>query len=170
MLAIYLTGFMGSGKTSVGRCLAEQLGVEFVDLDKVIEAGEGKSISEIFSGGGEDFFRSRESMYLRSMARDSNVVVATGGGTPCFHDNMQWMNEHGITIYLSAVPEVLMSRLQREAGHRPMLREKSGAELRQLVQTILESREEYYSRAHHIINTGTLRPEEIARRIQALLA
>src|SRR5215217_1973749 len=112
MNSVFLIGFMGSGKTFVGKKLAQLLKTTFIDLDEVIEKSEEKTISQIFSQNGEEFFRERESHYLKSLSERSNVVIATGGGTPCFHDNMKWMNENGITIYLKAKSEILFDRLK----------------------------------------------------------
>src|SRR5437773_11285939 len=97
---IFLMGFMGSGKTFFGKQLAQLLNYEFIDLDELIGKNEGATIAEIFFSKGEAYFRSKESSLLKSLSQNENAVIATGGGTPCFHDNMKWMNEHGITVYL----------------------------------------------------------------------
>src|SRR5436853_6290275 len=98
MSKVFLIGFMGSGKTFLGKQLAQLLNYEFIDLDEWIEQREKKSIAEIFSEDGEEYFRKKESQQLKLLAEKNNAVIATGGGTPCFHDNMKWMNDHGFTI------------------------------------------------------------------------
>ena len=133
---------MGSGKTYAGRRLAQQAGLPFVDLDEWIEAKEGKSIRAVFEEKGEAWFREAERDALREMARFQDVVVSCGGGTPCFHNNIRWMNERGVTIYLRAPSELLARRLSHQQARRPLLR---GVEsLEGFIRSKLEEREPYY--------------------------
>jgi len=149
---IYLIGFMGSGKTTLGKRLAAQLSWSFIDLDKVIETRTGLKITEIFSSRGEDFFRSAESEALRSLEGGQQIVVSTGGGTPCSDNNMNFMNESGLTIYLKLSPEKLYSRLAASTGGRPLLKDVPAGELRDFIVKKLAEREKCYSKASWTIN------------------
>src|SRR5438309_12108249 len=111
---------MGSGKTFLGKQLAELISYEFIDLDESMEKDEGASIAAIFSSKGEAYFREKESLLLKSLLQNKNAVIATGGGTPCFYDNMKWMNEYGVAVYLKLSSEILFQRLKPEINHRPL--------------------------------------------------
>lgn len=145
MKRIYLTGFMGSGKTHTGRLLATGLGLPFLDLDEVIEAAAGKSISEIFADEGEDAFRELEAEALRRTAALPPSLVSTGGGAPCFHGNMDWMNRNGLTVFLDPPLGVLLQRLETGRAHRPVL--QPAGELASFVAQKLASRRHYYEKA-----------------------
>lgn len=147
---VFLIGFMGSGKTHWGHILAERLGVPFLDLDAFIETGEGKSIAAIFEVLGENGFRASEREYLHRVAAMPPTVIATGGGTPCFFNNMPWMKQHGTTIYLKTSPEILFGRLKNERMQRPLLKNLSEAELRDFIRERLEERGPFYRRADFI--------------------
>jgi shikimate kinase len=136
---------MGCGKSYVGSRLATELGLPFIDLDAEIEAPAGKSISAIFREDGEAEFRRQETEALRATAALPAFVLATGGGAPCFHDNMAWMNAHGTTIFLDPDLEVLLARLEAGRAHRPLL--QSGTALRQLVVDKLAARRPIYEQA-----------------------
>ena len=168
MTNIFLIGFMGSGKTSVGKHLAELLKSEFVDLDEVLEKNEGKTISQIFANRGEDLFRERESQCLKSFAGKANLVIATGGGTPCFHDNLKWMNENGVTIYLKTDPDILFYRLKGEISHRPLLANYSEEELKKFIESKLLERSSFYNSSKIILNTEEMNAKEIAEKIRAI--
>ncbi|MFK8165027.1 MAG: shikimate kinase [Lewinella sp.] len=142
---IYLTGFMGSGKSYVGSRLATELGVPFIDLDAEIEATTSKSISAIFADDGEAEFRRLETEALRTTAALPAFVLATGGGAPCFNNNMAWMNANGITVFLDPDLEVLLKRLEAGRDHRPLL--QSGTALRKLVSDKLAARRPVYEQA-----------------------
>ena len=152
---IYLTGFMGAGKTSGGRMLAERLGLNFLDLDEWIEQQEGQSIAVIFREKGEAAFRQIEAECLRKTAGLSNLIVATGGGTPCFFDNMDWMNGHGVTVYLQASATSLALRLKPETEKRPLLANLSDEEMITAIELRLSEREHFYEKAHIAVNTDT---------------
>jgi shikimate kinase len=119
---IFILGFMGSGKTYLGRRLASALGFLFIDLDEVIVQQEAQSITQIFDNKGETYFRNAEANTLRQMASVDRVVVSCGGGTPCFHENMSWMNAHGLTLWLNPPLELMRNRLQRKPEKRPLLK------------------------------------------------
>jgi len=149
---IFLIGFMGSGKTHWGRAVAEKLGAPFLDLDHFIEENEGGTIPEIFADLGENGFRVLERENLLRLAAFPPTVVATGGGTPCFFDNMDWMKKHGTTIYLKTPPEVLFERLKNSKERRPLLAGKRDAELRGFIERLLAEREPHYLLAELTVN------------------
>ena len=126
---VYIIGFMGCGKTTAGRKLASMLGWSFTDLDKTIEANTGETIPEIFSQKGENYFREVEAGILKSLKHHTNTVISTGGGTPCYGDNMDYMLETGLTIYLKLTPAQLKSRLLESTGKRPLIKDLSEEEL-----------------------------------------
>lgn len=138
---------MGCGKSHVGRLLAAKMGFQFVDADNVIENTEGAKIAQIFVAKGEPYFRKIESEILRGVQKWDNMVVATGGGAPCFHNSMAWMNENGITVYLKASPELLLSRLKNEADHRPILGGRTDDDLLHFIEQKLEERNPFYTKA-----------------------
>lgn len=149
MKRIFLIGYMGSGKTSIGVKLAETLGYSFVDMDHRIEEKYMKTVSQIFSESGQDKFREIEKDILHEVADFEDVVIATGGGAPCFFDNMEYMNKTGFTIYLRLTVENLAQRLeQSRAGKRPLLANKQGDELREFIGNTLRERERFYQQAN----------------------
>jgi len=141
---------MGCGKSYIGKQLAQSLGWDFLDMDDFLEANEGMSISQIFAEGGESLFRKLERNYLQATYDFENTVIATGGGAPCFFDNINWMNNNGATIYLKTPVSVLVDRLKPETAHRPLLAEKTDAELNDFIQTKLNQRAPFYQQAKHI--------------------
>lgn len=145
MASIYLTGFMASGKSYTGRQLAELLGREFLDLDDAIEQETGTTISELFGTRGEEYFRRLERNALRQTASMSGLVVATGGGAPCFHGGMDWMNATGVTVFLDPSLGVLLERLNAERIHRPLVRE--AVDLEASVRQRLSARRPVYEKA-----------------------
>jgi shikimate kinase len=144
---IYLIGFMGSGKSTLGKRLASQLGWTFTDLDKLIEERTGLKIPMIFEKRGEKFFREVESEALRSLAGINRLVISTGGGTPCSGNNMEYMNETGLTVYLKMDPEQLYRRLSTSSVERPLLKGLDRNELLDFIIRKLGEREKWYSRA-----------------------
>lgn len=146
-MTIFLLGLMGSGKTWSGTRLAERLNLPFVDLDEDIEQGEGAAIAEIFERSGEAGFRLLEREYLHRLAGLAAAVVATGGGTPCFFDNLDWMNKHGTTVYLKTPVALLYSRLLTAREARPLLREIPPSQLEAYLKDLLQRREPFYQKA-----------------------
>ncbi|NBO58387.1 MAG: shikimate kinase [Chitinophagia bacterium] len=135
-MLIFLLGFMGSGKSHCGKKIAVHLGVPFIDLDEEIEKAEKKSISNLFAEEGEVEFRKMEASALRAFVKkysidksSVNAVVSCGGGTPCYHDNMDFMNQHGLTVWLNPAIEMLVDRLKKGQDHRPLIAGMSEDEL-----------------------------------------
>ncbi len=150
-MRVFLVGFMGSGKSHNGKRLAKALNCEFVDLDDYLEKKVNLPITEMFELHGEDYFRLLERDCLREMAETENVVVATGGGAPCYFDNMNWMNKIGITVFIHPSINILVNRLLPGTSHRPLLKGKSELELRHYIFHKLEERLPYYTKAQHTV-------------------
>lgn len=145
---IFLIGFMGSGKTTLGKKLAKQLNKEFIDLDERIVKQIGISIPEYFELHGEENFRLLESKLLKEQSTE-NTVVSTGGGSPCYFDNMEWIRRNGIALYLHLTPNALFSRLQQSnINSRPALRGLQGESLLSFIQEKLNERAPFYQQAH----------------------
>lgn len=161
-MKIFLIGFMGSGKTTLGKRLASKLRYQFVDIDKVIEASAGMSIAEYFAKFGEDAFRELETTTLKSLKLPDNTVIATGGGAPCFFDNLEWMNQEGTTVYLSLSPKALAQRLANAIDERPVLKNLKGEELEQFIAERLKAREGFYKRAKLTIKGADQTPERLS--------
>jgi shikimate kinase len=147
MKRIFLVGFMGAGKTTLGKALARHTGLSFIDTDRFIERRYHRRISEIFSSRGEDYFRTVEHAVLREISEFENIIVSTGGGLPCFNDNMKLMNETGITVFLDVPPGELASRLQTSRTARPVLQGRTGEELAAFVEESLSAREKFYKQS-----------------------
>ncbi len=146
---IFLIGYMGSGKSSLGRQLAHEMQRDFIDLDKYIETRFHATVKQIFAERGEEGFRLIERNIIHEVAEFQNVIVACGGGTPCYYDNMDFMLTHGLTVYLNVSPEVLALRLALPGSRnkRPLIADKSDEELLDFVREGLCKRLPYYTRA-----------------------
>ncbi|GHT47119.1 shikimate kinase [Bacteroidia bacterium] len=153
MKKIFLIGYMGAGKTTIGKRLAKKLGLQFIDMDRFIENRYRKTIREIFEEKGETFFREIESKTLQEVAQFEGTVISTGGGAPCFFDNMELMNRSGITVYLKVPVHVLLERLSSGKQERPLVQEKSKEELQRFIAENLDKRENWYNRASIIYST-----------------
>ena len=156
MVRIFLTGYMGAGKTTLGKAFARKMNVPFVDLDWYIEERFHKTVGELFTERGETGFRELERNMLHEVAEFEDVVISCGGGTPCFYDNMQYMNAQGDTVYLKASPEVLSAHLKMGKTERPLLKGKTSEELRDFITCQLAAREQYYTQARHVFNVEVL--------------
>ena len=156
MKSIIIIGYMGAGKTTVGKALAKELGVMFYDLDWYIESRMRKTVKQIFEEMGEEGFRHIEHNMLHEVAEFENVVVSCGGGTPCFFDNMDYMNQAGETIYLKATPETLHAHLKMGKGVRPLLLNKTPEEVDVFIREQLKQREPFYEKAKHIIDVNVM--------------
>jgi shikimate kinase len=144
---VYIIGYMGSGKTTTGKKLAGLLGWTFTDLDTCIEEHTGLTIPEIFSRNGEAWFRGVEAEVLRSLGSLNRAIISTGGGTPCYKDNMDYMLDTGLTIYLKLTPGQLKSRLSGTKGERPLIKDLGEEGLLNYIEENLAIREEWYNRA-----------------------
>jgi len=153
-MRLYLIGFMTAGKTTLGRAYAEKMGWDFVDIDEALIAREGKSIAAIFAEDGEEHFRlvERETLEATASQYREKVVFATGGGLPCFYDNVERLNQLGSTIYLQLPPEELLRRIRKDRADRPLVKDKTPAELEGFVKELLSKRQHYYQQAHHTLN------------------
>lgn len=163
MNRIFLIGYMGAGKTTAGKELASVLNLEFVDLDLYIQSRLHKTINQLFEEHGENGFREIENKLLKEVADFENVVISTGGGAPCFFDNMEHMNNSGKTIYLQASPQILSDRLNLNKDKRPLLKDKTKEELYKFVCESLEKREPFYTQAQHIYPTDNVISTDINR-------
>ena len=151
----YLVGFMGVGKTYFGKKWASELGMQFIDLDDLVISHENKSVKEIFAAYGEERFREIESEVLRATNSLQNSIIACGGGTPCFADNISWMNEHGVTIWLKQTPENIAQNLQGEEKARPLLAGINENKMVNFITNLLQKREAFYRQAtYHIDLSG----------------
>ena len=155
-LKIFLIGFMGSGKSHWGRIWAGKNLLTFYDLDEQIEKTVGDSIATIFEKKGEENFREMERYVLRKFDVKNNFVMACGGGTPCFFEHIQWMNEQGITIYLQASPAEILEKIMNETEERPLLKKLNSSELLFFIEQKLKERTPFYQQAKHILDTNAL--------------
>lgn len=156
MRRIILIGYMGSGKTTVGRALSKELNIPFYDLDWYIESRMRKKVSQIFAERGEEGFREIERNMLHEVAEFEDVVISCGGGTPCFFDNMDYLNRQAQVVWLKATPEVLHRHLLMGKGDRPLLKGKTPDELLAFIREQLEYREQFYSQARYTLDVSLM--------------
>ncbi len=156
MKTIILVGYMGAGKTTVGKTLAKRLERTFYDLDWYIEHRYHKRIPEIFAERGECGFREIERRMLHEVAEFENIVLACGGGTPCFFDNMDYMNAVGTTVFLEASTDTIINHLKLSRTPRPLLQDKTGEELCSFINDQIVQRKPYYSKAQYTFNVDIL--------------
>jgi len=160
-MIIFLVGFMGSGKSTVGQRLAGRLGYSFVDMDARLEGEQGMTINEIFEKLGEKAFRDMENNLLKEMVSLQDTVISTGGGLPCTGNNMDLINRKGVSIYLRMDPAALLNRLSRGKSRRPLIRHLSRQELETFIYEKLREREPVYLRAHHTFNGLNFKMDEL---------
>ncbi len=168
MPPIFLLGFMGSGKSHIGRLLSEHLCLSFLDLDHVLETHEGRKIADIFSKEGEIFFRNLETETLKNFGNSSYTVVSLGGGAPCFNNNMALVKQLGISFYLQAPAEVLAQRLFSERAHRPILHNTTEESFVGFIEGKLVERNPFYTQANYSINASQ-KDADIVRDIERIL-
>ncbi|KAA6332127.1 Shikimate kinase [termite gut metagenome] len=173
MTRIFLIGYMGAGKTTLGRALAQKLNLSFVDIDWFIENRFHKTIRNLFEERGEIGFRELERKILHEVAEFEDVIISTGGGTPCFFDNMDLMNRKGRTVFLDVQPDVLFRRLRVTSASRPILRGKTDEELRTFIIQALDGRLPFYTQAQYTFNADELenrrQADEAAERFCGML-
>ena len=163
---LYLIGFMGVGKSTIGLELAKQCNLPFIDTDKEIEKREGKDIANIFKTKGENYFRNIESIIIRNIKQKS--IIACGGGLPLSNNNIQYLQSQGNSIYLKASEKTLYRRLKKRINIRPLIFNKSDDELKEFIKKNLKMREVVYKKADHTINIDNLKKEHILREIHTL--
>lgn len=156
MIRIFLTGYMGAGKTTLGKAFARKLNLPFVDLDWYMEERFHKTVGELFVERGEAGFREVEKNMLHEVGAFEDVVISTGGGAPCFFDNMDFMNRNGKTVFLNVHPDVLFRRLRVAKQQRPILQGKQDDELKEFIIRALEKRTPFYSQAQYVFNADEL--------------
>lgn len=169
MIRIFLTGYMGAGKTTLGKALAAKLKIPFIDLDWYMEERLHKTVGELFTEKGEAGFRELERTMLHEVAEFEDVIISTGGGAPCFFDNMEFMNRQGQTVFLNVCPDVLFRRLRIAKQQRPILQNKKDEELKEFIVTALHNREQFYHQAQYIFDADELEDRhQIAASVQRL--
>ena len=162
-MKIFLIGYMGSGKSSIGKKLASKLGMNFIDLDEHIEQEYGRSIEEIFSNEGEDRFRELEHLYLKNLVPKDNLIISTGGGTPCFYNNIELINNNGVSVYLKMSVDALAHRLLNAKKKRPLIQDMSEVDLKFFIENNLSRREPFYLQAHYKVKAKDIDVEELAQ-------
>jgi shikimate kinase len=165
-MKVFLTGFPGSGKTYLGSQAAVLLSYPFVDTDKLVEKEDDSSVQIIFREKGENYFREKEAKILRDLSGKRNVLIAAGGGLPCFHENMRFMNEAGLTVYLEASAAFLFHRLVKEKKTRPLISHLSDIELMIYITETLAARRKFYELAQLKVNAETCTPAKLASAIK----
>ena len=173
MRRIILIGYMGSGKTTMGKALSKHMGLMFYDLDWYIESRMHRSVPQLFAERGEEAFRQIEHNMLHEVAEFEDVIISCGGGTPCFFDNIDYLNRQGDVVYLKATPEVLYRHLLMAKVERPLLKGKSPEELIDYITEHLKEREPYYLKARHVLDVSVLDSHDKIKvsveRLKALL-
>ena len=154
-MKISLIGFMGCGKSTFGRLLAEEYDLNFFDLDNLIELGEGKTIDEIFTEVGEEGFRDLETLYLKQFETKDKFILSCGGGTPCFNNNIEILNTYSTTVYLDVEPSILTERIFNDKS-RPLVKGKSLEDLKLFIAEKISIRKPFYDKAKITLKEVTL--------------
>jgi shikimate kinase len=164
---IFLIGFMGCGKSKLGKATANKLEAPFLDLDTLVETINQQSIPQLFENLGEEGFRLKEKEALQQSAMDNNAIIATGGGAPCYFDNMDWMNKNGITVFIDTPVKVLADRLVNARVERPLVKGKSYPELLEFIETKLNERRPFYEQAQVIIKGVDLNADMLIESLKS---
>lgn len=164
-MKIFLIGLPGAGKSFWVKKLSKKLKCGGYDLDNLIELAEERTINEIFKEDGEDSFRKSEAELLRWFVEKKTYVLATGGGTPCFNGNMDWMNSQGLTVWLNEPIAIIAARLIEEKDHRPLIKNLDAAGINKFLVEKLEERKPYYSQAAIIIDQPNMTEKELFKLI-----
>jgi shikimate kinase len=167
-MRIYLVGYMGCGKSTLGLNLAKSLGLTFIDLDKFIEERNCKTVPQLFEELGEPGFRKKERQALEEVSQFNDVVIATGGGAPCFFDNMELMNATGITLFMDIDPAILAERLLKSKTDRPLIRGKNQEQLVGFITESLQKRYPFYSKARFRVTNPDKMLQTAIREISIL--
>ena len=165
-MRIFLLGFMGTGKSYWGQLWSQQHHLDFFDLDAIIEQTCGMTIAKMFETHGEQYFREQERVLLRTFETRDDFILSTGGGTPCFFDNMEWMNKTGITIYLQTPPEILKERLTKEKAHRPLIKDLDDAGIIRFIENNISKRNKFYMQSTVILDTTTITADTFTKIIK----
>lgn len=169
MKRIIIIGYMGSGKTTVGHALSQELGLPFYDLDWYIETRMHRTVKQIFDEKGEEGFRKIEHNLLHEVAEFEDVIISCGGGTPCFFDNIDYINRQGETIYLKCTTDVLYKHLKMGKTVRPLLLNKTPDEVKTFIEAQLKQREPFYAKAKHIVDVSLMdNKEKIKTTVDAI--
>jgi len=155
-MRIFLIGFMGAGKSFLGKLWADDNDMPFYDVDTLIEEEERMSISEIFSTFCEAYFREKEAAVLRNTDRFENAIIACGGGAPCYFDNMQWMNKNGITVFLNETEEQIYHHIKNDKKSRPLITSQDQNGLQDFIKNKLLERKPFYNQCKLILNPNQL--------------
>lgn len=164
-MKVFLVGFMGAGKTTFGQQLAQQLDYKFVDTDRLIEEHLQTTIADYFEKEGENAFRAIETQILHNIGTTENTVIATGGGLPCYNNNMAWMNGHGITIYMKQTVEELANRLIIQKNNRPLIKSVQNNDLPAYIKGLLQTREGYYLQCKYEFSGPFISPQTVINTI-----
>lgn len=165
-MKIFLVGLLGSGKSNLGKKVAQSLRLPFIDLDVVIENQLGMPVSKIFTSKGEEYFRNIEAAALRVQSEQNEFVMATGGGTPCFHNNITFINQTGKSIFLNTPIQTILKRMNSaEKSSRPLLSNVSDDQMEQVLQQMLNNRISYYQQAHFTLNGDTATPWDVVQLV-----
>ena len=167
-MRIYLIGYMGCGKTTLGKKLAAALKLSFIDLDTFLEEKYFRTIPQIFAEEGEAGFRLKEQKVLHEVASFDNIIVATGGGAPCFFNNMELMNNTGYCIFLDIDTSTLVKRLINAKTERPIIKGKSADELHHFIEEMMLKRRPYYEKAKYILKDSEIKPQQVIELIEDL--
>lgn len=167
---IYLVGMPGSGKTTLGKLLANRIAYQFTDLDELITGQEQMSIADIFAQKGEDYFREKEKQALHSTFKTSRTIIATGGGTPCFYDNMEQINKHGLAVFINVPLSLIAGRIERQQQERPLLVTENAEDMLERLKTLYQKRFPYYDQAEVAVSGMDLNADYIYNKIHKYLS
>ena len=169
-MRLYLIGYMGTGKSTLGRKIAKRTELPFLDTDKMVEEAEGAEVADIITYAGEEYFRQAERRALEQTVEEENAIISTGGGLPVWGDNQAWIAEHGVSVYLKRTPEQIISRLSPHGRYkRPKLRGLNDEELLQVMCEGIAEREPIYEKADIVIDCSVVSDWEIADRLCAYI-